>query len=136
MHEWAIAESILLTAIEEADKQDFKKILEIKVSVGELQQMEKDIFSFALDEIKKQQEKLRDTNILIKTEKCIFKCKICGNNWKFKDFKEKLNQDESEAIHFIPEVAFVHSRCPKCKSPDFEIEAGRGVTIISIKGEK
>ena len=136
MHEWAIAESILLTTIEEADKRDFKKILEIKVSVGELQQMEKDIFSFALDEIKKQHKKLRDTNISIKTEKCLFRCKACGNNWRFDDFKEKLNQDESEAIHFIPEVAFVHSRCPKCRSPDFEIETGRGVSIISIKGEK
>ena len=136
MHEWAIAESILLTAIEEADKRDFKKILEIKVSVGELQQMEKDIFSFALDEIKKQHKKLRDTNILIKTEKCLFRCKACGYDWRFNDFKEKLNQDESEAIHFIPEVAFVHSRCPKCRSPDFEIETGRGVSIISIKGEK
>jgi hydrogenase nickel incorporation protein HypA/HybF len=50
--------------------------------------------------------------------------------------KKKLNEDESEAIHFLPEVAFVHTRCPKCKSPDFEITKGRGVTITSIKGEK
>jgi len=50
--------------------------------------------------------------------------------------KKKLNEDESEAIHFIPEVAFVHARCPKCGSPDFEIMTGRGVSITSIKGEK
>jgi len=46
------------------------------------------------------------------------------------------NEDESEAIHFIPEVAFVHARCPKCGSPDFEIMTGRGVSITLIKGEK
>ena len=50
--------------------------------------------------------------------------------------KKKLNEDESEAIHFIPEVAFVHTRCPKCGSPDFEIQKGRGVSITQIKGEK
>jgi hydrogenase nickel incorporation protein HypA/HybF len=136
MHEWAMAESILLTAMEEADKRDFKKILDIKVSIGELQQIENDIFSFALNEIKKQHKKLRGTDITIETEESLFKCKICGNNWGFNDFKEKLNKDESESIHFIPEVAFVHSRCPKCGSPDFEIEKGRGVSIISITGEK
>ena len=50
--------------------------------------------------------------------------------------KKKLNEDESEAIHFIPEVFLVHTRCPKCGSPDFEITTGRGVSIASIKGER
>jgi hydrogenase nickel incorporation protein HypA/HybF len=50
--------------------------------------------------------------------------------------KRKIKDDEAEAIHFIPEVAFVHARCPKCGSPDFEILKGRGVSIASIKGER
>ena len=49
---------------------------------------------------------------------------------------KKLSEDESEAIRFIPEVTFVHTRCPKCGSPDFEITTGRGVSIAQIKGEK
>jgi hydrogenase nickel incorporation protein HypA/HybF len=137
MHEWALAESILTAAVEAAEKEKLKKITEIKISIGELQQIEQDVFEFALDGIIKEQgEKLKDVIIKIDTEKSNLKCKSCENTWKFDDMKKKLNEDESEAIHFLPEVAFVHARCPKCGSPDFEIISGRGVSITSIKGEK
>ena len=137
MHEWALAESILTTAIVAAEKEKLKKITEIKISIGELQQIEQDIFEFSLSEIiKTQDKKLKDVKIIIETEKSTLKCKNCENTWKFSDMKKKLNKDESEAIHFLPEVAFVHTRCPRCGSPDFEITTGRGVSIVSIKGEK
>ena len=137
MHEWALAESILATAIEAADKEKLKKITEIIVGLGELQQVEQDIFEFALDEMIKQQAgKIKDVKIVIKSEKSNFVCNNCGHQWTYDDLKKSFNEDESEAIHFIPEVAMVHARCPKCKSPDFEINKGRGVSILSIKGEK
>ena len=136
MHEWALAESILTAALEATEKQKLKKITEIKISIGELQQIEQDIFQFALDEIVKNEEKLKDVKIKIETEKSTLKCKNCENTWSFSDMKKNLNKDESEAIHFVPEVAFVHTRCPKCKSPDFEITTGRGVSITQIKGKK
>jgi hydrogenase nickel incorporation protein HypA/HybF len=137
MHEWALAESILTAALEAADKEKLKKINEIKISIGELQQIEHDIFEFALKQITEEHgEKLKDIKFSIETEKSTLKCKSCENEWAFDDMKNNLNEDESEAIHFIPEVAFVHSRCPKCGSPDFEINSGRGVSITSIKGEK
>ena len=137
MHEWALAESILTAALEAVGKEKLKRITEIRISIGELQQIEQDIFEFSLNEIiKTQGEKLKDVKIKIEIEKSTLKCKSCENTWKFSDMKKKLNEDESEAIHFIPEVAFVHTRCPKCGSPDFEITTGRGVSITSIKGEK
>ena len=136
MHEWALAESVLTAAIEAGEKVKLKKITEIKIAIGELQQIEEDIFKFALDEITKNEEKLKNVKITIKTEKSTLKCKNCQNTWTFSDIKKKLNNDESEAIHFVPEVAFVHTRCPKCKSPDFEIITGRGVSINQIKGKK
>jgi hydrogenase nickel incorporation protein HypA/HybF len=137
MHEWALAESILATAVNAADKEKIKKIKEIVISLGELQQIEQDIFEFALGElIKDQGEKLKDVKFKIKSEKSNFVCNNCKNHWSFDDLKKGINEDESEAIHFIPEVALVHSRCPKCGSPDFEITKGRGVSILSIKGEK
>lgn len=137
MHEWALAESILSATLEEAEKEKLKTIDEIKIGIGELQQIERDIFEFALEEIiKSQDNKLKNVKISIETEKSTLKCKSCEHTWKFCDMKKKLNEDESEAIHFIPEVAFVHTRCPKCGSPDFEITTGRGVSIISIKGKR
>jgi len=137
MHEWALAESILTAAVEEAEKEKLKKITKIKIGLGELQQIEQDIFEFALDEIIKfQADKLKDVKIKIETIKSTLKCKSCEHTWSFDDLKKKISEDEGEAIHFIPEVAFVHTRCPKCGSPDFEITSGRGVSIIQIKGEK
>jgi len=137
MHEWALAESILTAALESSEKEKLKKITEINIGVGELQQIELDIFEFALEEIIKDQgEKLKNVKIRIKSEKSNLVCNNCKHEWSFSDMKKKLNEDESEAIHFIPEVAFVHSRCPKCGSPDFEIKDGRGVSILSIKGAK
>jgi hydrogenase nickel incorporation protein HypA/HybF len=137
MHEWALAESILTAAIEAAEKEKLKKIILINISIGELQQIEQDLFEFSINEIlKTQNKKLKNVEIKIETEKSTLRCKSCDNKWAFEDMKRKLNDDESEAIHFLPEVAFVHARCPKCGSPDFEIISGRGVKITAIKGEK
>jgi hydrogenase nickel incorporation protein HypA/HybF len=137
MHEWALAESIITTVVNAAKKEKIKKIKKVVIGLGELQQVEQDIFEFALGElIKEQGKKLKDVKIEIKSEKSNFVCNNCQNHWTFEDLKKSINEDESEAIHFIPEVALVHSRCPKCGSPDFKIIKGRGVTILSIKGEK
>ena len=54
MHEWALAESILTAATDAAKKEKLKKITEIKIIIGELQQIEQDIFEFALDSIIKE----------------------------------------------------------------------------------
>ena len=137
MHEWALAESVITAAIEAAEKEKLKKITEIKITIGELQQIEREIFKFALNQIiKDKDKKIKNVKIKIKNEKSTLKCKNCEKIWCFYDMKKKLSKDESESIHFIPEVALVHSRCPVCGSPDFEILTGRGVTISSIKGEK
>ena len=137
MHEWALAESIVTTALDAGKKEKLKKITEINIDIGELQQIEQDIFEFAINEIVKSHKKeLKNVKISIRTEESKLKCLSCEYEWKFKDMKKKLNEDESESIHFIPEVALVHARCPKCGSPDFDITTGRGVSISSIKGER
>ena len=137
MHEWALAESILFAAVEAAEKEKFKKITEIHVEIGELQQIAMDAFEFALGEIIAEQGGiLKGVKIHFKTEEGKLVCNNCKHEWSFSDMRKKLNEDQGESIHFIPEVAFVHSRCPKCNSPDFEISKGRGVSILSIKGER
>jgi len=137
MHEWALAESIITAAVEAAEKEKLEEITEIIIQIGELQQIEQDIFDFALKEIMKTQgANLKNTKIKIETEKSMLKCNNCEHEWSFSDVKKKLSEDEAEAVHFVPEVAFVHTRCPKCGSPDFEITCGRGVSIKSIKGKR
>ena len=137
MHEWALAESVLTAALDAGKEQHLKAITEITVEVGELQQIEKEIFLFALKQLSKSQSPLLKTvKFHFKTQKSTLKCTVCGNEWTYQDMKQDLDEKESEAIHFIPEVVFVHARCPKCKSPDFEIAKGRGVTLRTIKGTR
>jgi hydrogenase nickel incorporation protein HypA/HybF len=137
MHEWALAESIITTAIDAAKKEKIKKIIEINIEIGELQQIEQDIFEFGIKEIIKTYGNiLKDVRINIKIEESTLKCTSCSHMWKFGEMQKKLTDDESEAIHFIPEVSLVHARCPRCGSPDFDITKGRGVSISSIKGDR
>lgn len=134
MHEWALAEAVIATAIEESRKEGVKEITEIKLKIGELQQMELEVFKFALDELAKEQDELlMNVKIEMETEPAIFKCRVCGHEW---DFDEAgLSDDAGEAVHFAPEVAHAYVRCASCKSPDFEVIQGRGVLIQSIKGK-
>jgi hydrogenase nickel incorporation protein HypA/HybF len=135
MHEWALAESIVMATVEEASKEKLKSITQVTISIGELQQIEKEIFLFALNELgKSQKPPIKKDAFVLKTEKSTLTCKNCEEIWKYSDMKKKLNLTESESIHFIPEVVFVHARCPRCGSPDFEITKGRGVVLSSIKG--
>jgi len=133
MHEWSLAQAVIYTAIEYQKKGKLKEVTELEVKIGELQQIDIEIFKFALKEIV-QFKKMMGTRIRIETEKAVLKCRVCGYQWNFSDSTKRLNEDKAELIHFIPEVAHVYLRCPKCKSPDFEITKGRGVWISSIKG--
>jgi hydrogenase nickel incorporation protein HypA/HybF len=132
MHEWALAEAVITAALEIAEKEGLKSISEIKVKIGELQQIETDIFEFALSQLKS--DKLKDTKIVITTAKAELKCRACNTKWLFE--KENVSEDTAEAIHFVPEVAHTYIKCPNCGSPDFEILEGRGVWLENIKGVK
>jgi len=132
MHEWALAEAVIAAASEIAEKEELEEIKEVKIRVGELQQVELDIFEFALSQLKPP--KFKDTQFKLEVAKAELKCRVCGNKWPFD--KEKLGEEASEAIHFVPEVAHTYIKCPKCGSPDFEIVEGRGVWLESVKGVK
>ncbi|MFH1101506.1 MAG: hydrogenase nickel incorporation protein HypA [Methanobacteriota archaeon] len=135
MHEWALAESIILTALNTSKKEHIRTITNITIQIGELQQIESDILRFALKEILKQQyTKWKKVKFHIKTEKTQLQCTHCHNTWGFSEMKKTIDPEQAEAIHFIPEVAFAHTRCPQCRSPDFTIIKGRGATLSSIKG--
>ncbi|RLI22273.1 hydrogenase nickel insertion protein HypA [Candidatus Bathyarchaeota archaeon] len=132
MHEWALAEAVISTASQLAEKEGISEITEVKIKVGELQQVELDIFEYALSQLKT--EKFKNTKFIIETVQAELKCRVCGHQWLFR--KDELKEEVQEAIHFIPEIAHTYIKCPKCRSPDFKIAAGRGVWLESIKGRK
>ena len=52
MHEWALAEAVISTASQIAKKEGIKEVKEVRIKVGELQQIERDILEFALSQLK------------------------------------------------------------------------------------
>ncbi len=133
MHEWALAESVISTALKKAEEGGFKKVTRIKVNLGELQQIDRTILETALEKMTKAKE-LADVKIELEDEKAVLECNACGKRWPFEDALKKLDEGQSESLHFIPETAHAHIRCPECGSPDFSVR-GRGVSVESVEGE-
>jgi hydrogenase nickel incorporation protein HypA/HybF len=132
MHEWALAEAVIAAASQTAEKEGLKEVTQVKIKVGELQQIELDILEFALSQLKPA--KFKRSKFSIEIAKAELKCRVCGYKWIFE--KEKTDENAAEAIHFVPEIVHAYIKCPKCGSPDFEILRGRGVWLESIKGVK
>ena len=132
MHEWALAEAVVSTTLKIAEEKELKEVIELKIKIGELQQIDQEIFEFALSQLRSPM--LKNAKFSLETVNAELKCRVCNHKWKFST--KNLNEDVSEFIHFVPEIAHTYLKCPKCGSPDFEILTGRGVWLDSIKGVK
>lgn len=139
MHEWALADAVIKSAKNVAEKENLKEITEVVIKIGEIQSINEEIFE---DAVKQVMKKDPDNSLFNHTKfKCVIEkakliCNVCGNEWLFAKWKQDLNDSETESIHFIPETAHVFMRCPQCDSPDFEVSAGRGIWLDSIEGER
>ena len=131
MHEWALAEALISTVIQVSKKEGLRKIFEIEVRIGELQDIDLEIFKFAL--IQLRPDYLKDAEFKFKIVKTKLKCRVCGHEWSPR--KDELDESVREAIHFIPEITHAYLRCPRCGSIDFDIIEGRGVWLEYVRGK-
>ncbi len=112
-----------------------ERIERIVVKVGELQQIERDLFEFSLTNvIPAQDPRLSDAVFDVSAEAVRFECRSCGTGYGRGDIDLDGEGDQGEAVHFIPELSHAFARCPSCGSPDFDIAAGRGITLERIEG--
>jgi hydrogenase nickel incorporation protein HypA/HybF len=132
MHEWALAEAVLVAASQVVEREGLKGVREVRIRVGELQQVELELFEFALSQLKT--DIFKDAKFVVETQRARLKCRVCGYEWVFR--KNELDRDSAEAVHFVPEALHAYIKCPKCGSPDFEVVEGRGVWLESIIGVK
>jgi len=132
MHEWALAEGVIRTAEKFAEDQGIDEITEVLIKIGELQQVEHEVIEFALDQLRTSRTK--SAKFVIEAVPARFKCRKCSHEWQLN--AGNLDEEKSEAIHFIPEMAHVYLACPNCASPDFEITEGRGVWLAGIQGRE
>jgi hydrogenase nickel incorporation protein HypA/HybF len=130
MHEWALAEAVISTVERLYEENGRKKVLSVKVLIGELQHIEMEVFSVGLQN--QLAERPFDPDVFhFEIQKAGFRCNACGREWLLEEHSE-LGEEELEAIHFLPEAAHVYMRCPSCGSPDFALVKGRGVSIHSV----
>lgn len=132
MHEWALAKSVIDTTIEIKKEKGYGPLKKVVVGIGELQDIDIEIFSTAVEGIKRETE-LKDTHFEFRIERAILKCNNCGNEWFYRDTLKKLGEVERENIHFIPETVHIYIKCPRCGSVDFELKSGRGVFIYELE---
>jgi len=132
MHEWALAEGVVQTADRIAREQGLDEIVEVTIKIGELQQIEHEILEFALEQLRTPS--MKNAKFTLQSVPGRLKCRVCDEEWRFSP--NEMEEDASEAIHFVPEVAHVYVSCPKCGSPDFQVLEGRGVILASIRGVK
>ena len=130
MHEWALAEAVVMSVVEYARSRGASRVKRVVVSLGELQAIDKEILSFALEELRKNAPIPIDEFVL-EEEEAVFRCRACGFEWRLRDVGD-LGEEVREYIHFVPEVVHTYLRCPKCGSPDFEVVRGRGVRIKEV----
>ncbi len=130
MHEWSLAEAIVKSIEHRAEELKTNSIDYVEIIIGELQQIDEEILSFALNELLKSlidEKKIVVKELKFSREEAVFKCNVCGYTWRLSDYT--IDEEYKESIHFIPEIIFAIYRCPKCKSSDFDIVGGRGISI-------
>ncbi|HET6452643.1 MAG TPA: hydrogenase nickel incorporation protein HypA [Spirochaetia bacterium] len=130
MHEWALAEAVVEATASALETRNPACLRGVTVSVGELQAIDHEIFTFALNTLREQRP-FRQAVYRLETEPARLRCGACGTEWGLSE-TAGLDSESREAIHFLPEAAHAFVRCPRCASPDFQVTAGRGVRIISI----
>ncbi len=135
MHEWALADAVVATAVKIAQQQGLQHIGEINLRLGELQQIDREVFEFALRHVVPPDDPLlTGVQFSIEAEPAALRCLACGHAWPLAESFAALPADQREAIHLLPETVHIYVTCPACGSPDFEIVAGRGVALVSVGG--
>lgn len=131
MHEWALAEATVETVRREAAG---RRVLGVRLAFGELQQVDRDIFAAALADLAPGAG-LAAGVFEVAVEPARFACRACAATWALADMPD-LGDDDREAIHLLPEAAHAYLHCPHCRSVDFDVTAGRGVSISAIEVEE
>lgn len=113
MHELAITENLFEIIFEQIKKHQVKKILKVKVKVGELTAVIPDCLQFCFDTLK-EGTILKEASLDIEMVPLKAKCKKCKKDFPVKEF------------HFI---------CPFCKGKEIEIISGRELFIENLEVE-
>lgn len=130
MHEWALADAVIEATSTALAGRNPSCLRGVTVTVGELQAIDHEIFTFALNTLLEERP-FHAASYRLETEPARFLCSSCEREWSLSETRG-LDDKTREAIHFLPEAAHAFIRCPFCASPDYRVQKGRGVSIASL----
>jgi len=146
MHEWSVSDGIVRAALAAVARDSLKKVKEVVVYVGELAQLDISILQEAV-KIFSENTVLEGVFFRFEVVKAEFECKKCGATWTLKDVMRIIEEETKTSkildeeggeydipLHYMPEIVYAFSRCPKCGSKDFEVKSGLGVKV-EVRGE-
>ena len=137
MHEWALAEGVVLTARELAEREGMRRVTRLVVRVGELQRISPEFFRKAIDAVlPADDERLAGVELELELEPTSFTCRGCSKSFTLAEVADDLDDQGQEAVHFVPELAHGYLRCPSCEHHDFDVGSGRGIWIDRLEGER
>ena len=111
MHEFSITQSILAIALEQAEKNNAKKIKNINISIGELSGIVDDCVEFYFPFISKDTI-ANETTLSFEKIPTVLRCRDCENTFSPDD---------------------IIWTCPECGSQSLEIISGRECHINTIE---
>ena len=120
MHELSMADAMVKTIIDVAEKNDAEKILEVNIELGKLTLLNPEQLKFVLEVISKD-TLLNGSKFEIEVIPIKVKCNVCN-------YVGSIDTDALD--HFAPII-----KCPKCEG-DVTIISGRECNIKNIKIEK
>ncbi len=145
MHEWSIAEAVCRAAVELAKARGAKRIVELRVRVGELAQLDLRILREALG-VLAEDSILQGARIEVEVERAEMRCNKCGYRCGMAELLSTLISSTPEIVdedgardlplHYYPGLIYALGRCPRCGSRDFEVRGGRSVEIERVVVER
>jgi hydrogenase nickel incorporation protein HypA/HybF len=121
MHELSMADAMVKTILDAAEKNQAEKILEATIEIGKLTMLNPEQLKFLL-EVLTEDTLLEDSKIHIEEIPVEIECKSC-------DYKGLTNVDDSD--HYLIIV-----KCPQCGERDLKVTSGRECNVKNIKIEK
>ena len=121
MHELSMAEAIVETVLDVAEKNDAQEIVEVTIEVGELTMLNPEQVKFLLG-VLAEDTLLEGAEIIIEEVPVEIKCRSC-------EFTGLANTDGSD--HYLSIV-----KCPQCDERNVEILTGKECNVKTIKIEK
>ncbi|MEN6328980.1 MAG: hydrogenase maturation nickel metallochaperone HypA [Methanobacteriaceae archaeon] len=121
MHELSMAQAIVDTVLDAAQKNEAQDILEVTIEIGQLTMLNPEQLKFLLD-VLIEGTLLENSEILIEEIPVEIECRSCG-------FKGEANTDGSD--HYLTIVI-----CPECGERKVEVTKGRECNVKNIRIEK